>query len=287
MKKIPIRQINTHHQELRSPERFSIRTIQDLLGGQDLIQGLHRHDFFFVLALKNGNGSHEIDFTSYPVADNSVFILRPGQVHQLELKKGCTGYLMAFNNDFYHPKDKLSVQRLRRATNKNYCKPEIKRFEKLHDILTYIFREFINKEDGYPDIIRASLNIFFIEFTRQSASPKDQSKNVNTYTQERFDEFLELLEKHIAANKRVSQYADLMNLSCYQLNEITKSTIGKTCSELINEYIILEAKRYLQATSNQIKDIADLLGYEDVSYFIRFFKKHTGYSPEAFRNNLR
>lgn len=78
-----------------------------------------------------------------------------------------------------------------------------------------------------------------------------------------------------------------MNLSPYQLNEITKATIGKTASELINEHIILEAKRYLLATPNQIKDIADHLGYEDVSYFIRFFKKHTGYSPEAFRHNLR
>ena len=77
-----------------------------------------------------------------------------------------------------------------------------------------------------------------------------------------------------------------MNLSSYQLNEITKTTIGKTASELINEHIILEARRNLLATSNQIKDIADHLGYEDVSYFIRFFKKHSGFSPEAFRLNF-
>jgi AraC-like DNA-binding protein len=81
----------------------------------------------------------------------------------------------------------------------------------------------------------------------------------------------------------VSFYADLLNLSSYQLNAITKATLGKTCSELINEFIILEAKRTLLATSNQVNQIAYHLGYEDVSYFIRFFKKHTGYSPEAFR----
>ena len=78
-----------------------------------------------------------------------------------------------------------------------------------------------------------------------------------------------------------------MNLSSYQLNEITKSTIGKTASALLTERIILEAKRYLLATPNQVKDIADMLGYEDVSYFIRFFKKHTGYSPEAFRRHFK
>ncbi|NQX56713.1 helix-turn-helix domain-containing protein [Pedobacter panaciterrae] len=50
----------------------------------------------------------------------------------------------------------------------------------------------------------------------------------------------------------------------------------------MNEYIILEAKRQLLATSSQVSQIACYLGYEDISYFIRFFKKHTGTSPEAF-----
>jgi AraC-like DNA-binding protein len=78
-----------------------------------------------------------------------------------------------------------------------------------------------------------------------------------------------------------------MNLSSYQLNEITKSSVGKTASEIINERIVLEAKRYLLATSNQVKEIADHLGYEDISYFIRFFRKHAGFSPEVFRNNFK
>jgi len=78
-----------------------------------------------------------------------------------------------------------------------------------------------------------------------------------------------------------------LNLSSFQLNAITKATLGKNCSELINEYVILESKRYLLATSNQVNQIADHLGYEDISYFTRFFKKHTGYSPEAFRNNFK
>ena len=78
-----------------------------------------------------------------------------------------------------------------------------------------------------------------------------------------------------------------MNLSSYQLNGITKTTVGKTASALIDEYILLEAKRYLLATASQVKEIADHLGYEDPSYFIRFFKKHTGLSPDAFRKNFR
>jgi AraC-like DNA-binding protein len=285
MKKIPIRQIAAAHPDLPSSERFTIRLVQDIVGENGLIQDLHRHDFFFLLALQKGNGAHEIDFTNYKIVDNSVFFLRPGQVHQLELKKDCTGYLVEFNTGFYHPKDKLSSQRLRKASNRNYCEFEVNRFDHLYATLGSMFQEYTVKEEGYQDVIKAYLDILFIGFVRQSANPK--AEITNSYTQERFEEFSELLDKHIATHKQVSQYAGLMNLSPYQLNDITRSIIGKTASALINEHIILEVKRYLLATPNQIKDIADLLGYEDVSYFIRFFKKHTGCSPDVFRHNFR
>jgi AraC-like DNA-binding protein len=105
--------------------------------------------------------------------------------------------------------------------------------------------------------------------------------------QQRLEDFLELIETHMASHKQVSYYAQMLNLSLYQLNAITKTTLGKTCSQLMDEAVILEAKRYLLATSQQINQIAFDLGYEDISYFSRFFKKHTGYSPEAFRQNFR
>jgi AraC-like DNA-binding protein len=286
MKNIPIRQLKTSHHDLPSTERFNIRSLEHILNNQDLVHDLHRHDFYFILAIQKGKGHHDIDFTSYKVTDHTIFFLRPGQVHQLELKAGSTGFLVEFNTGFYHPREHLAGQRLRKASNKNYCKLQLTRFNKLMSILTTMLEEYSEREDGYQDIIRASLDIFFIEFVRESPHPKTVKTTANPYTQERFEEFQALVEKHIATHKQVSQYCSLMNLSPYQLNEITKLSIGKTASELINEHIILEAKRYLLATNSQVKEIADQLGYEDYSYFIRFFKKHIGQSPEAFRQHF-
>jgi AraC-like DNA-binding protein/mannose-6-phosphate isomerase-like protein (cupin superfamily) len=286
MEKIPVRQITTPNERIISG-RFKIREVEGILDGKDMVQNLHRHDFFFILALRNGSGTHVIDFTPYEVQNNSIFILRPGQVHQLSLNAGCTGFLAEFDASFYHPKDKLANNRLIKAGNKNFCAFEAKRFKKLQDVLAYIFNEFNTKQDGYIDVIKANLDIFFIEFIRQSLNPNDISKKGSNYTQDRFEEFMDLCSSHITTHKQVSQYADLMNLSIYQVNAITKETVGKPASEIINEQIILEARRYLLATPNQVKEIADHLGYEDISYFIRFFKKHTGYSPEAFRKNSK
>jgi AraC family transcriptional regulator, transcriptional activator of pobA len=287
MRAIPIRYLNSVQKEPNLSESFNIREVKDLLAGTDMIQELHRHDFFYVLALTKGAGSHEIDFLPYKVCDNSVFFMRPGQVHQLSLRAGSKGYLMQFKSDFYFPNDKVSHQVLRKASHKNLCQLDAPRFKKLVTILKYIFQEYTDKLEGYLDVVRATLGIFFIELVRHRQNKKSYSTNISPYSQERLDEFLELLEIHISTQKQVSQYADMLNLSVYQLNAITKSALGKTPSDLINEFIILESKRNLIATSNQVNQIAYSLGYEDVSYFIRFFKKHTGHSPEAFRHNFK
>jgi len=285
MESIPIRKINLSRREPAFPEGFDIRDVQDLLAGKDMVQELHRHDFFYILTLKKGTGNHEIDFTSYEVGDNSVFFMRPGQVHQLTLKAGSTGYLMQFNTDFFYSHDQVSGQRLRKTSNTNFYQLGSDKFKKLLSIVSDIFQEYTNRSEGYLEVIKANLGIFFIELVRLNNI--SHSDSVNSYTQEHLEKFLELLETHISRHKQVSEYARMLNLSIYQLNTITKTTLGKTCSELINEHIILESRRYLLATSGQVKEIAYHLGYEDVSYFIRFFKKHTGYTPEAFRHHFR
>jgi AraC family transcriptional activator of pobA len=287
MKEIPIRKINTPQKELNGPESFSIRDVRDLLAGKDMVQELHRHDFFYILALKKGKGNHEIDFTSYKIKDHSVFFMRPGQVHQLTLKAGSTGYLMEFKTDLYYAHDNISGHMLRSASHKDLWQLSTARFKKIATILTSIFHEYNDKQEGYLEVIKANLSIFFIELVRNGQRNKSSSNQISSYAQEQLDKFLELLEQNVSKHKQVSQYADMLNLSAYQLNAVTKAMLAKTCSQLIDEHIILESKRYLLATSNQVNQIAYHLGYEDVSYFIRFFKKYTGYSPDTFRNNFR
>lgn len=285
MKKIPVRKINTAIKGPGLAEDFSIRDLRNMFTGTEMVQELHRHDFFYMLALEKGSGSHEIDFTPYEVSGNTVFFMRPGQVHQLRLKKGSTGYLVAFKADFYYPHDKAAYQLLGQAGNMNHAHFDPGRFKKLLSVLAYIFEEYTGQQERYREMIKANLDILFIELLRHSN--KSLPDKANAYTQERLEELSALLKAHISTHKQVSMYAEMLNLSAYQLNAITKETLGKTCSALINEYIILEAKRYLLATSNQVNQVADQLGYEDVSYFIRFFKKHTGYTPEAFRHNFK
>jgi len=287
MKTIPIRHMAGTNQPQIADAPFSIRRVRDVLEGKDLSHDLHKHDFYFILVIESGSGVHEIDFVNYDVQASAVFILRPGQVHRLHLKAESTGYLLEFDNLFYLPKNAITEQKWKKVTGSNYCQVEENRFKKLLNYLSNCFNEHSLKQEGYNEAIKANMDLFFIEFVRQSQNPGQPPFVVAAYKQERYEELLRLLECNITEVKSVSEYAKLLNLSVYQLNSITRSAVGRTTADLINRQIILEAKRYLLATPNQIKDIAWHLGYEDPSYFIRFFKNHTGHSPDAFRKNFQ
>ncbi|RZK09168.1 MAG: AraC family transcriptional regulator [Flavobacterium sp.] len=281
--KIPIRKIKQTQLEPALAGSFSIRFLQDVLDGKDMNESLHRHEFFLILVLKQAKGTHEIDFVSYDVTNQSIFLLRPGQVHRLSLKAGSTGYIVQFKNDFFSSKNASATELLRKVSHKKICNVEGSGFGAITATLDNIYKEYTEKREGYEDIIKSNLNIFFIELVRQRQNTESQSEAINPYSQEKLEKLFELLDLNIVDSKQVSYYADKLNLSTYQLGAITKTLLSKTPSELINEHIVLEAKRQLLATSNQVNQIAYQLGYEDVSYFIRFFKKHTGHSPDSFR----
>jgi AraC family transcriptional activator of pobA len=287
MKHIPVRKIKSGPKEQPVPENFTIRELDKLLAGKDMVQDLHRHDFFLIMVLEKGAGDHEIDFIPYTLCDHSVFLMRPGQVHKHTIKTGSKGYLIQFKPEFYPSSDTQTHPFFRRCFNQNFFQLETHRIQKLLSISRAIFEEEKERQAGYPEIIKANLSIFLIELSRQNDLLNPSKNPQKLYSQEILEEFLARLDSHISEHKQVSEYAQMLNLSTYQLNAITKATLGKTCSDLIKEQMILEAKRYLLATPSQVKEIAYELGFEDISYFIRFFKKQTGLTPEAFRHNFK
>jgi AraC family transcriptional activator of pobA len=282
---IPIRNIKEN--EPKPSGNFTIRDITPLLLDNDMVQELHRHDFYYILIIKKGTGQHEIDFTNYEIAGHTIFMMRPGQVHSLNLKAKSTGYLIQFKTDFLYSHNSASQNHLTKLIQYNLYNLEPEGFNKIEGILLEALKEYTDKAKGYQEVLKANLSIFLIELLRQRHEKVMPPVASTPYAQEKLEHFLELVETNITTQKQVSQYTDLLHLSSYQLSAITKTLLNKTPSEIINDYIILEAKRQLLATSNQVSQIAYHLGYEDASYFTRFFKKHTGLSPESFRQNSK
>ena len=104
--------------------------------------------------------------------------------------------------------------------------------------------------------------------------------------------FIELLERQFPIEnttqslvlKTPKDYATALNVHVNHLNKVLKDTIGKTTSEIVSSRINQEAKILLKQTNWNVSEIAYSLGFDEVAHFSNFFKKHTGASPNIFRN---
>lgn len=114
----------------------------------------------------------------------------------------------------------------------------------------------------------------------QSKDTDNSSYNRNTNY---FNTFLEELTKHYMQERSVGFYAEQLHLTPKYLTTLIRQTTGRTASEWIDEYVILEAKNLLKYSPMNIQEIAYYLNFPNQSFFGRYFKKHTGMSPSFYR----
>jgi len=95
-----------------------------------------------------------------------------------------------------------------------------------------------------------------------------------------------LVDTHCKSEKLVSFYANQLNISANYLNILCKKYFHVSATALIHERLILEIKRMLLTTNKPIKAIASELGFYDIAYFSKFFKKYTQTTPKAFRGQM-
>lgn len=132
-------------------------------------------------------------------------------------------------------------------------------------------------------LIRTLLKAFLLK-TMVSSQQQLISPDLN---EKRIYHFLLLLENHYLSEKRVDFYANKLNLSSKRLNQILKEKLGKTINQILQERLLIEAKHLLFTGTQSIKEIAFSLGFQDSSYFSRFFKKMTTLRPEEYKLELK
>ncbi len=108
-----------------------------------------------------------------------------------------------------------------------------------------------------------------------------------------FTKFNELLGANFEARKTnvsglptVSLLADQLNISPRYLTDLLKEETGKTALELIHLFLIGEAKNLLVEGELNVSEISNLLGFDNMSYFSRLFKKEVGTSPNKFKDRF-
>ena len=142
-----------------------------------------------------------------------------------------------------------------------------------------IVTEYANTDFFKWQKIHSLIVLVYIQISREN-NPLRNIKN-QTYLA-KLKQFEDLIEENFRSEKFVKDYAAKLNITEKHLNRVTKSCIGKTSTQLISERIVLEAKRMLIYSTLNVSQIAEELGYFDNSYFVRFFKKNVGITPNVF-----
>lgn len=276
---------------LHCENNFYIRTLGQHLRSNSFLEQPHGHDFFILLFITQGFGQHHIDSKTYDVQPGSVFFLSPGQVHSWNLAYDIDGYILFFTKEYLlvdFNENKISTlpsfySQIRQPclliTQEDLLIIETK--------LSSILKEYQERNKLYHDVIRLNLRLVLIEMERRYDGDFKNLIGNHHHGANLFKQLEDLIDHHYKDHRPLSFYAEKMCLSLKQLNSLCKKVRSKTLSDLIQERVILEAKRLLMHTHLSIGAISNDLNYLDQSYFSRLFKKVSCTTPEQFRNAVR
>lgn len=135
-------------------------------------------------------------------------------------------------------------------------------------------------------LVLCQLKAFFIGFHEYlQRNPQYRPDEVKSYrVRELFNRFMMLLERDYKISRDVNYYAAQMNISSKYLTNIVNQVTGHTPKTIIDQYVILQLKMHLKRTTQSIKEMAWEFHFADVSFFCRYFKKHTGLTPQQIRS---
>ena len=118
---------------------------------------------------------------------------------------------------------------------------------------------------------------------RLDAVDENDEKAPSTRNKRVFESFIELVEKYHNKERSLGFYADKLCITPKYLSIIVKKVSGFSAPEIIDKYVILEAQHLLRHTDLSIKEIADQLNFPNNSFFYKYFKAHTGCTPNSYR----
>jgi AraC family transcriptional activator of pobA len=285
MAKVPVYGIASF-QEKQEENFFYSSDLRTHLASHKFINDPHKHSTYIAVLFTKGKGEHQIDYTTYPVKPGSIFLLSPGQVHCWKLSKDAGGYVFFHTKEFY---DSIFVNRQLNDFPFFFLdsnEPVIYCTRKELDTIAPLFAEINEENKAQLPFVRSKLgtlvDLLYINLSRYYLNNQDiHPVNSSAYLKVR--KLQRLIDEHFTAKKLPKDYADMMHMTTRHLGRLSQELLNKTTSDLIAERIIIEAKRLLTHSDQTIASVAEQLGFEDYSYFIRFFKKQVGQSPKQFQ----
>lgn len=243
---------------------------------------------YCLIYIEKGDGTITVDESVIRTDEPKVIFIKPGQFTIFDISRKTKGTILCFKEEFFSLRYNNNL-----LYSFSFVKNGVRPFQRLNDeydrklnsFLGFMKAEFNSERVHKNKVLRSYLNILLFELDEMYG--KHTGNHTTKTMHDKIVAFEKLLEEKFSEVKSPGAYAEMMYISENYLNKLSKQYKGKTAGELIRERIIIEAQRLLYHTSDSVSQIADSLGFDNLSYFIIYFKRGAGYTPEEYRKKMK
>lgn len=265
-------------------EPLEVRT---LIYNCEIQEHLHT-DLYQLFLITSGGGLLLSSGLKIPLESPCILIIPSNRLHGFVFQSEVKGDVFTIPEDFYEKVIKnheASLSNLNQMQCFNLDEMSDV-FSELLDLKDKVIQELEKSDTASSLSITLLLTLFMINLNRSKSQEEVSTLKSDKSAANYFYQFNKLIKLYGHEKMTVRQYAQKMNISSVHLNRICQIVCQKSALNVIHEYLIQEAKKYLMGTSRSIAEIAFFLGFKDPAHFSKFFKKKEKIAPGSFRKGL-
>ena len=273
---------------LRTIEKSEMIVLRDIhsfpVYGQDII-----FPYLMIFICHAGSSRALYDMQEIRFQENEVAMILPNHIiHPIESSPDYTITVIMHSLAF---EQEMTQRRMTHDRNKFHEIPaclltdeEMAQYMKAVDMLALISNTPVSRYPHRHDMLMAQTDIM-VEMLDACRREIDEEKRAVNRNRSVFNTFCNLLAAHYREQHEVAFYAEKAHLTARHFSVIIKEVVGLSASDYIEQYLATQAKNLLLTRPDlSVQQISYHLGYADSPSFCRFFKRHTGVTPNDFRH---
>ena len=271
--------------KVKESQYFELQPLKDFFDYLSSIknhdpQSLHRIDFHIIIFNFGNRFSHFVDFQKCELGHGEALIISPGQVHAFLLDQEVDGYVIIFNQYFLeHFIAPTPLLRIRPIFNYLVGASIYSQLE-VHTAFIGAIKPYLDQNDKVQGtiLIGTEMTKLLLTWSQMKSELTGSSEHYQI-----FDQFRMSVQHHYSQSREALFYSNLLGVSYKHLNEICSKLTNQTPKMIIDQIVLLEAKRKIASSDISMKELTYSLGFDSPTNFSKFFKKHTQLSPGKFK----
>ena len=240
-----------------------------------------------ILICRKGKAMLNVNYKDWELYEGAVITVFPNDVVKLRVEETFQVEMLKYNPSLLREASLQLEQTVYSSLREDRCRQDTPVVTNIINGMFALLKVYFDQSECtcISQLVLCQLKAFFIGFHEYlQRNPQYRPDEVKSYrVRELFNRFMMLLEKDYKISRDVNYYAEQMNISSKYLTNIVNQVTGHTPKTIIDQYVILQLKMHLKRTTQSIKEMAWEFHFADVSFFCRYFKKHTGLTPQQIR----